>query len=180
MDEGKCQAHELLWVGSQTIDQPQGQRFAGVKQFALHQIGLRRHQAQQTRHLGDASGTRNQAQRDLWQAEHDAGLVQCKTGMGYERYLPTTAQCSTLQQRHHGLAHGFYATKRLLHSLNPHKTGYGVTGLQFQHAFKVGACKKSGLGRGQQHALQRGLVGLQLVCQGQHVCLPVGLHGVDR
>ena len=100
--------------------------------------------------------------------------------MGYERYLPTTTQCCTLQKRHHGLAHGFYATKRLLHSLNPHKTGCGVTSLQFQHTLEVSACKKSGLGRGQQHALQHGLVGLQLVCQGQHVCLPLGLHGVDR
>ena len=180
MDVGQRQVHELLRAGGQTIDQPQGQRFAGVEQFALHQIGLRRHQAQQARHLGDAGGAGNQAQRDLWQAKQDFGLVKRKTCMRDQRYLPTTAQCRTLQQGDHRCTHGLYATKRLLHSLNPHKTGCGVTGLKFQHTFEVSTCKKSGFGRGQQHAFKRSLISVQLVRQSQHVCLPLGLHGVDR
>ena len=180
VDIGQSQFHKLLRARGQTIDQSQGQRFAGVEQFALHQIGLRCHQTQQTCHLGDARCPRYQAQRDLWQTESDFGLVKRKTCMGYQRNLPTTTQCSTLQQRHHGLAHGLNTAKRLLHSLNPHKTSFGVTGLQFQHAFKVGACKKRGLGRGQQHTFQRSLVCSQLIRQSQHVCLPLGLHGVHR
>jgi hypothetical protein len=50
-------------------------RLARAEQLALQQVGLRAHQAEQARHLGDAGAAGDQAQRDLGQAELDLAVV---------------------------------------------------------------------------------------------------------
>ena len=89
----KCLAAQLDCVAHQLVHQPERECFCGVKQLAFQQVRLRAQQAQQARHFGNSACAGNQAQRNLWQAKLNFGVVHRNPVVPDQRQFPAAAKC---------------------------------------------------------------------------------------
>jgi hypothetical protein len=87
----------------QRVHQAQLAGLARAEQLALQDVGLRAHQAEQARHLGDAGGAGNQAQRDLGQAELDLAVVHRDAVVAHQRHSQPPPSAVPLRQLTTGL-----------------------------------------------------------------------------
>jgi hypothetical protein len=107
VDPGAGGGHQLGVAVDQRVHEAQFLRLGGSEQLALQHVGLRAHQAQLARHLGDAAAAGDQAQRDLGQAELRLGVVHRDAVVAHQRHFPATAQRGAVEAAHHRLAQGF-------------------------------------------------------------------------
>jgi hypothetical protein len=179
IDPGARGGHQLGVAVDQRVHEAQLLRLGRAEQLALQQVGLRAHQAELARHLGDAAAAGDQAQRDLGQAELRLGVVHRDAVMAHQRHLPAAAQRRAVQAAHHRLAEGLDDAEVLLDALDLDVDALGVLGLHAHHALEVGAGEKGALGRGQDDAADGVLVLGHLGRHGVQVVLPLQAHGVD-
>jgi hypothetical protein len=179
IDPGARGGHQLGVAVDQRVHEAQLLRLGRAEELAFQQVGLRGHQAELARHLGDAAAAGDQAQRDLGQAELRLGVVHRDAVMAHQRHLPAAAQRRAVQAAHHRLAEGLDDAEVLLDALDLDVDARGVLGLHAHHALEVGAREKGALGRGQDDAADGVLVLGHLGRHGVQVVLPLQAHGVD-
>ena len=149
---------QLVVAGHQFVHQAQFLGFFRTKEFALQHIGLRGQQAQLARHLGDAASAGNQAQRDFGQTKLCFGVGRGDAVVADQSHFPAAAQRRAIEAADHRHAQRLDGAKAFLHAFDLGIDAHTVRGLRAHHGFQVGPCKKRGLGRGQDHALDAGLV----------------------
>ena len=156
------------------------QRLLGAEQLALQDVGLRRHQAQHPRHLGDAAATGDQPQRDFGQTELHLGVVDGDAVVADECHLPATAQRRAVQTRHHRHTLGLDGAEVALDAfdLGEHARAVGLG--RAHHTLEVGTGEESAFGRSEHDALELRAVVHHLRRNGVQVVLPLQAHGVDR
>jgi len=179
-DPGQGRGAQRGGVRHQFVHQAELQRFMRVEQLAFQNIGLRAHQAEQPRHLGDAAGAGNQAQRDFGQAELDFFVINRDAVMADQCHFPATPQRRTVEAADHRLAEGFQRTEVLLGLLNFLEDLGRIRSLQPHRGLEVGTGKKGAFVRRQHDAANRVLVFHDLRGGFGQVFLPLRAHGVDR
>ena len=179
-DPGQRGAPQRWRVGHQLVHQSQLTGLAWAEQLALQDEGLGRHKPEQARHLGDAGGAGDQAQRDFGQAELDLVVVHGDAVVAHQRQFPAASQRSAIEATHHRRAECLERTEILLGLFDLTVDLGGIRGLQPHRALEIGAGKKRALGRRQDDAVDRVLVLDHLSRDRAQVLLPLAAHGVDR
>ena len=179
-DESQCAGAQLIVTVHQLMHQAQLDGFVGAKELAFQHIGLRGQQTQYAGHLGDATTTGDQAQRDFGQSELGFGVAGGDAVVADQRHFPATAQRRAIQAADHGHAQRLDGAETFLDAFDLGKNTRAVRGLRAHHALEVCPRKKRRLGRSQDDALELGLVFGHLLGRLGQVGLPLQAHGVDR
>ena len=163
----------------QSVHQTHGMRLGRGKGLAFHHVRHGRQQAQVPRHLGDATGAGQEAQRDFGQPQQDAGIVHRHAEVAQQRHFKTAAQRRAVQASGNGHAERFKGAELLFGAFDPGEHLFGI-GVPVAHrAFEVSPGKKGLFVGRQDDALERRLLCGEQGHQFGHVLVPLHAHGVD-
>jgi hypothetical protein len=178
LDPGTGLGQHFLAVGRQVVDQASLERGVRAHLLALGQVRQRLLQAEQAHHAHHAATARQQAEGHFRQAQLHAGVVQGNAVVAGQADFPAAAQGGAVDRGHHRLAQGLQAAQLALDAQDHVVERLGVGLGDPDQLVEVAAGEEGLLRRGDDHAGDGLLLGLQARDGLAHGLAVYRVHGV--